>query len=230
MNSSVPRPAQDVIPESLYFAFGNNLQLEQMAKRCPESRYMGIGLLHGYRWQINQRGYANVIPSEHDEVAGLCFLLSARDEARLDVSEGVAVGAYEKELMDVELFLPKATLVGRKVSEIIEHRLIPGSIDGGHRETLALANDDGGQVTLGPSGVTGQQANHRDAKRLQVTSQVTNTSEIVRALVYISRRHTNEGDPWEEYMGRINLGIADPLILGISEMHVDTYIRRYVPA
>ncbi|KAJ2894971.1 hypothetical protein MKZ38_007060 [Zalerion maritima] len=46
----------------LYFAYGSNMSLSQMRRRCPQNSYIGVGTLHGYTWQINDRGYANVIP------------------------------------------------------------------------------------------------------------------------------------------------------------------------
>ncbi|ESZ95000.1 AIG2 family protein [Sclerotinia borealis F-4128] len=47
---------------TLYFAYGSNLSLTQMHTRCPHSTYYGLGVLYGYRWIINERGYANIVP------------------------------------------------------------------------------------------------------------------------------------------------------------------------
>jgi gamma-glutamylcyclotransferase len=112
-------------PDSLYFAYGSNLWLVQMATRCPESRYIGIGRLAGYKFQINERGYANVVPSRLDHVYGLCYLLSADDEQDLDLNEGVP-WAYEKKILNIELFTARPTVVGRAVDEIIDFGLMPG--------------------------------------------------------------------------------------------------------
>jgi gamma-glutamylcyclotransferase len=206
MDSEVRGPAKQTKPESLYFAYGSNLRFDQMARRCPESRYLGIAWLHGYRWQINQRGYANVIPSPNDVVAGLCYLLRAEDEASLDIIEGVAIGSYEKEFLDVELLLPKAALVGRKVSEILSCELLRDSMQV-EREVAA--------VGPGPRG--------------DLISAKTGRGEVQQALVYASGRYTDEGDSREEYVDRMNLGIADALKLGIPEEYVQTYIRSYIP-
>ncbi|TKA64306.1 hypothetical protein B0A49_08227 [Cryomyces minteri] len=46
---------------TLYFGYGSNLWLHQMARRCPDSTYKGIARLDGHRWIINKRGYANVV-------------------------------------------------------------------------------------------------------------------------------------------------------------------------
>jgi gamma-glutamylcyclotransferase len=257
IDSGAALPAPQAKPESLYFAYGSNLQLAQMAQRCPESRYMGIAYLHGYKFQINQRGYANVIPSSDDVVAGLCYLLSAGDEARLDVNEGVRFGAYEKEFLDVEIFLPGAAVVGRRVSEIIEHGLVRGSVGGGREEApvipkprtpgdqMSSASIDFGynsegmrkEIGLEPLAlvsdlqipVTDEQAPPTGQQRIQNIPGVTPRGETLQALVYISRQYTTEGSPRDEYVDRMNLGIKDGLMLGVTEEHVEKYLRKYIP-
>jgi hypothetical protein len=105
--------SQDSTP-TLYFGYGSNLWLHQMALRCPTSRYLGVARLHGWRWIINERGYANVIQPDSpspsptttataDEVYGLVYALTPADEARLDINEGVPK-AYTKEFHTVEFW------------------------------------------------------------------------------------------------------------------------------
>jgi gamma-glutamylcyclotransferase len=83
--------------------------LDQMAKRCPSSPFVGIGRLPRYRWFINERGYANIEAVGDDasqspsEVWGLVYSLSEEDEAALDVNEGVPY-AYEKQTLEVDLW------------------------------------------------------------------------------------------------------------------------------
>ncbi|EPE08055.1 aig2 family protein [Ophiostoma piceae UAMH 11346] len=86
-----------------YFAFGSNLWLEQMAKRCPDSRYVGRAGLLDYQWQINQRGFANIVPCAGRCVHGLVYNINSVDEAQLDRNEGVNSGAYERKYLDVIL-------------------------------------------------------------------------------------------------------------------------------
>lgn len=106
-------------PEVLYFAYGSNLSTNQMLRRCPSSVPIGLGFLPGWRWIINERGYANAIPSSHlsspfwdnfnlkpvgeqeDGVYGVLYLLPSEDEERLDGYEGVPF-AYGKAVMEVE--------------------------------------------------------------------------------------------------------------------------------
>ncbi|KAI9710858.1 MAG: hypothetical protein M1812_007310 [Candelaria pacifica] len=89
---------------SLYFGYGSNLWLHQMAHRCPDSPYLGTAVLHNWRWIINKRGYATVIPSKGDIVYGLVYRLSDEDEQALDINEGVSSGAYVKRTLNIVLF------------------------------------------------------------------------------------------------------------------------------
>jgi hypothetical protein len=92
---------------TIYFGYGSNLWKDQMTQRCPSSPYLGIARLNGYRWLINNRGYANVAQpvdsdqKDSDVVWGLVYSLEAEDERQLDLNEGVPF-AYTKELLTVD--------------------------------------------------------------------------------------------------------------------------------
>ena len=75
--------------KTMYFAYGSNLSISQMDKRCPDNIALDIGRLNGYRWIISNRGYANVIESENDYVLGRIYKINNTDEASLDKDEGV---------------------------------------------------------------------------------------------------------------------------------------------
>ncbi|EFX00864.1 hypothetical protein CMQ_1945 [Grosmannia clavigera kw1407] len=113
----------------LYFAFGSNLSLQQMSKRCPQSRFIGRAILPDYRWQINQRGYANVVQCCGSSVHGLVYLLEAADEVSLDRSEGVGIGAYSKDYCDVLLY-PAAVELQKQPDQV--RSAIDGDQQGAH--------------------------------------------------------------------------------------------------
>ncbi|KAF4510346.1 hypothetical protein G6O67_002239 [Ophiocordyceps sinensis] len=102
---SVMTVTQETRHEVLYFAYGSNMSTAQMRQRCPHSTPVGLGLLQGWTWIINERGYANVVATVDVEEAeaepkakgvyGLLYLLPPQDEERLDGYEGVP-WAYEK--------------------------------------------------------------------------------------------------------------------------------------
>ncbi|KAK6524468.1 hypothetical protein TWF281_011376 [Arthrobotrys megalospora] len=124
MASSTPRKSpQKQKRETLYFAYGSNLSFEQMARRCPQSRFVGRARLHGYQFQINERGYANVVKVKDHRpesfVEGLCYRLHPEDEDRLDRAEGVPT-AYIKKEKSVEFFPAEAALLGRTVADLVQ--------------------------------------------------------------------------------------------------------------
>ncbi|KAJ6525694.1 Butirosin biosynthesis, BtrG-like protein [Mycena capillaripes] len=89
--------------KTIYFGYGSNLWREQMDARCPENKFIGTARLPDWRWIINTRGYANVVPSQGDEVWALVYELSPADEEKLDGYEGVPRD-YVKQTLPVEFY------------------------------------------------------------------------------------------------------------------------------
>jgi cation transport regulator ChaC len=85
----------------LYFAYGSNMDLTQMAERCPLSRVVEGAVLADRRFIIAARGYANVVAAPGDVVFGLLWDLPSADEASLDRYEGVRPGLYHKDECEV---------------------------------------------------------------------------------------------------------------------------------
>ncbi len=94
------QPIEEV--NKYYFAYGSNIHLSQMARRCPSSTFIGKAILPGFRWQINTRGVANVVESSDHVVEGLLYDVSCQDERVLDRSEGVSKGFYQKQFLSVD--------------------------------------------------------------------------------------------------------------------------------
>jgi gamma-glutamylcyclotransferase (GGCT)/AIG2-like uncharacterized protein YtfP len=80
-----------------YFAFGSNMDLEQMAHRCPQARVVSPGILKGYQFRINSRGVATMIPLPGARTYGLIWEITPQDCRHLDRYEGVASGYYYRE-------------------------------------------------------------------------------------------------------------------------------------
>lgn len=88
-----------------YCAYGSNLYREQMRKRCPESRFVGVGNLFGY--ELCFRGsaygaYATIIEKEGGVIPVALYLISAEDEKSLDRFEGYS-HQYDKVEVEVEM-------------------------------------------------------------------------------------------------------------------------------
>lgn len=188
---------------TIYFGYGSNLWREQMTLRCPTSTYRGIARLRGYRWIINERGYANVVETKtpedsstastaavsKDNVWGLVYALQPSDEARLDVNEGVP-HSYTKEMLECEFW--------------------PADNDD---------DDDGGGG--GDDVENDESALHGSAKRRPAVAK--------DMLVYISRDFVKPSPPKKEYIYRMNMGIADALELGVPRGYVNGVLRRFIP-
>lgn len=84
----------------LYAAYGSNINLEQMAYRCPNSTVAGTAMLKGYELQF--RYHATVAPNAESEVPILLWELEALDERFLDRYEGFPK-YYRKEGITLEL-------------------------------------------------------------------------------------------------------------------------------
>ena len=64
-----------------YFAYGSNLNFEQMAYRCPEATVVGTAKLDGYELAF-RRGYLTILPKEGASVEGLIWSVTDHDESQ----------------------------------------------------------------------------------------------------------------------------------------------------
>lgn len=81
----------------LYFAYGRNMHLDIMAKRCPAAGFVGAAVLPDHRLLINVRGVSTVVPEAGSTVHGVLWRLTPVCEAALDEIEGVARGSYRRD-------------------------------------------------------------------------------------------------------------------------------------
>lgn len=86
----------------LYFAYGSNMVLAQMANRCPGAEVVGPATLDGYRFLINERGVATIVPDEDGRVHGVVWRLGEGHWDTLDVYEGVRIGNYRRIPVEVD--------------------------------------------------------------------------------------------------------------------------------
>lgn len=82
----------------LYFAYGSNLNMVQMKKRCQDSVPVAKVKLKGYKLVFNK--YADIIKTERGIVYGAVYEVSDRDIKNLDAYEDYP-RLYEK--IDVEV-------------------------------------------------------------------------------------------------------------------------------
>ena len=89
--------------KSLYFAYGSNINLDQMQYRCPDATVYGQAVLDNYDLRFRGSGVATVEPKEGACVYGLLWELTDKCEASLDRYEGYP-RLYIKQTLEVRTF------------------------------------------------------------------------------------------------------------------------------
>lgn len=99
--------------ERLYIAYGSNLNLEQMARRCPTAETVSRTHLHNYRLMFRGKNtaVATVEKQEGSKVPVLIWRLQPGDERSLDAYEGYP-HLYRKEMIRI-------SVNGRRVSAMV---------------------------------------------------------------------------------------------------------------
>ena len=89
----------------LYFAYGSNLNHEQMKGRCKDSQYIKNVFLDGYKLSfcsINRNyGAANIVKQSDSKVPGGIWEISISDEKELDYYEGFPI-KYTKDFFKLD--------------------------------------------------------------------------------------------------------------------------------
>jgi len=77
-----------------YFAYGSNMNLDQMKQRCPESKLVGKAYLPNYKLGFTRQSknwnspVADALVSPGDEIWGVVYELTKNDIELLDIKEG----------------------------------------------------------------------------------------------------------------------------------------------
>lgn len=124
-----------------YFAYGSNMSTAQMSKRCPNAIKIGVATLTGYKFMINERGYAGVIEKQDASVIGVLWKISREDKAKLDVYEGAHLenGAYYLKTLAVA-----AAIESVDALVYIARNTVPGRPNEGYLERIIEAAGDHG--------------------------------------------------------------------------------------
>jgi gamma-glutamylcyclotransferase (GGCT)/AIG2-like uncharacterized protein YtfP len=86
-----------------YFAYGSNMNWQQMQRRCPSSKFVCVARLADYQFGISRHsrlrncGTANVCPALGGEVWGIVYEVSPDDLVVLDTFED----GYRRQLVAV---------------------------------------------------------------------------------------------------------------------------------
>ena len=85
---------------TLYFAYGSNINLGQMEYRCPDASVVGPVVLEGWELLFRRGGFATIAPKEGETVHGLLWSLTRSCERSLDRYEGYP-RFYDKKMVIV---------------------------------------------------------------------------------------------------------------------------------
>ncbi|HUT04406.1 MAG TPA: gamma-glutamylcyclotransferase family protein [bacterium] len=92
-----------------YFAYGSNLDFEQMHNRCPSAVTIAMAILPEHRLaftrfsEARNGGVADIVPAQVDHVQGALYDITDDDAVRLDGFEGVSDGCYERITVKITL-------------------------------------------------------------------------------------------------------------------------------
>lgn len=103
----------------LHFAYGSNMHLPMMRRRCPGARPLGRATLTGHRFMVMRDGYATIAPAPGHAVHGVLWRLTVRDLAVLHAYENLAGGLYRAVTLPVAIdrrHRPALVYVGRSRS------------------------------------------------------------------------------------------------------------------
>ena len=80
----------------LYFAYGSNMNVEAMARRCPRSKALGLARLERHRLAVMREGWLTTVRDPTSAVHGVLWSLALSDIAALDRHENLSQGLYVK--------------------------------------------------------------------------------------------------------------------------------------
>ena len=80
----------------LYFAYGSNMDVDAMGRRCPRSKALGLARLERHRLALMREGWLTAVRASASAVHGVLWDVALSDIAALDRYEGVPEGFYVK--------------------------------------------------------------------------------------------------------------------------------------
>jgi Gamma-glutamyl cyclotransferase, AIG2-like len=80
----------------LYFAYGANMDVSAMARRCPRSTALGLARLRRHRLAVMREGWLSVTRDPRSAVHGVLWDIALADVSALDRYEGLTQGLYAK--------------------------------------------------------------------------------------------------------------------------------------
>jgi len=86
-----------------YFAYGSNLDKNQMKARVGDWKNSYKGILEGYRLTFDSRGKADIIEDKNGKVFGVVYELTEEQLNKLDIFEGIRNNIYKRHPVKVKV-------------------------------------------------------------------------------------------------------------------------------
>lgn len=92
-----------------YFAYGSNLNIDEMRLRCPNAKYIGCGVIDGYK--LNFRYYLSADKNESHKIYVGIWEIKDADLKALDYYEGYPT-LYDRIAVNCTVCLDKTVVNG----------------------------------------------------------------------------------------------------------------------
>lgn len=124
----------------LYFAYGSNMDVQQMRARCPGAHALGPARLDGWRFFVNRRGTASIRPDAAHHVHGVVWRIQPQHKTTLDHFEGIRLRRYlvrevsmhhEHGLLRGFAYAGVSTGEGKPIRAYLEGVVIPAAVSWG---------------------------------------------------------------------------------------------------
>ena len=106
------------VEKSIIFMYGEYMNSNHLKFRCPDALCSGMAILDGFRFMINSRGVATIVPDGGSQVQGVLWRVTPFDEGDIDKTLGYNAEEPEKSRCD-KLVLMTHTSVGMPVEAIV---------------------------------------------------------------------------------------------------------------
>lgn len=131
-----------MLNKRLYAAYGSNMNLKQMARRCPNAKVVDKGVIQDNKLVFAYKGVATMIPEAGQCVPVVLWEITRACEASLDIYEGYPK-LYRKENVAVRMEngmveLAMAYIMNKPYSDILE---TPTDL---YRQTIIEGYNDNG--------------------------------------------------------------------------------------
>lgn len=87
----------------LHFAYGANMNLDGMRRRCASAQALGPACLPHHRFIVTADGYASLRREPGALAYGIVWKLAPRDLAALNIFESLDSGLYQRTMLPVRI-------------------------------------------------------------------------------------------------------------------------------